>query len=67
MTLKVKGIKKQDERPLSNKTGYLVYLYKKLGNLEEEIHKIRTLMQETEPWYDSDTPKLIFPPLKHPD
>lgn len=31
MTLKVKGIKKQEERPLSNKTGYLVYLYKKLG------------------------------------
>ena len=57
MTLKVKGIKKQDERPLSNKT----------GNLEEEIHKIRTFMQETEPWYDSDTTKPILPPLKHPD
>ena len=39
---------------LSPITGYLVHLHLKLRRLEEELHKVIELMNETEPCYDSE-------------
>ena len=46
---------KKDNRPLSRETGYIYYLYLRFKSLEEELLRVIKHMQETKPWYDSDT------------
>ena len=53
-----------DKRGLSPTTGYLAHLHLKLRLLEEELHKVIELMNETEPWYDSEKPRPIIPRKK---
>lgn len=51
------------QRSLSNKTGYLFYLYNKMETIEQELKIIMHFMREYKPWFDSDELHPILPHL----
>ena len=55
------------DRQLSRTTGFLYYVYLKLGDLETTIKDVRELMSQSKPWFDSDTEKPLMPRLKSQD
>lgn len=60
------GVPESDRhRSLSHKTGYLLYLYKKMEIIERELSLIMHFMREYKPWFDSDEAHPILPRPPH--